>query len=322
MKLTLSALNRAVPLWPQLAAIVALMAIGSVLIEGFASFGSIISLLVLASIVAIAASGQTNVALLGSIDLSIPAVMAMANVMTAALTNSGWPFILVAALIVLFSVVIGAFNGLISMALQINALVITLATGSIVGGAILAWTGGAPTGLAPRWLFQFVAPSGTVLGGPIPAVLVLWFVFAAVQMFVQRRTVFGRWIYATGSNSQAAQIAGVPTTLVWSVTFAASAASAGLAGVLLAGFTSQGDVRASAPFLFSTVACVVIGGTSMVGAQGGYGRTILGAIILTVMTSLLVALGLTVALQQAILGALIILVVASYGREDAVAARL
>ncbi len=307
---------------PQVVAIILMFIAGSVLIDGYFSSRSMISILVFASFVAIAASGQTTVALLGGIDLSIPAVMGLANVMTAALSSQGWPFWTVLLVIFGFAVVIGAMNGLLSMALNINSLIVTLATGAIVGGAVLAWTGGTPTGSAPKWLSSFVAPSGQFVGLPLPGVLLFWVLFSAVWLFVLHKTIFGRWIYATGSSPVAASIAGVPTIRVWILTFAFSACGAATAGVLLAGFTSQGDVRVAAPYLFSTVACVVIGGTSLVGARGGYGRTILGAIILTQMTSLLIALGLNTFLQQAILGALIIVVVASYGREAAVADRL
>ena len=308
--------------WPQVGAIIVLFILGTALINGYSSSNNLVSILVFSSFVAIAASGQTTVALLGGIDLSIPAVMGLANVLTASLSSQGWPFWMVLLVIFAFALVIGAFNGLLSKALNINSLIVTLATGAIVGGAILAWTGGTPTGSAPKWLTGFVAPSGTFFGLPVPGVLIFWAFFSAVWLFALNNTIYGKWIYATGSSPVAASIAGVPTLWVWVVTFAMSACGAAIAGVLLAGFTSQGDVRVAAPYLFSTVACVVIGGTSLVGARGGYGRTILGAIILTQMTSMLIALGLNTSLQQAILGGLIIVVVASYGRDASVADRL
>jgi len=308
--------------WPQLVAIVVLYGVGLLTIGGFGTWRSILAMLVLASFVGIAAAGQTVVALLGGIDLSIPALIALANIATAELTGAGWPFWLLALAIVAVALLVGAFNGFVSSALAINPLILTLGVGSVITGAILVWTGGQPTGHAPRWLNAFVAPSGTTFGIPIPPILVLWAVFAAVLLLVLRRTAFGRRIYAAGASQPAARFALVSTTRVWTLAFAVSAFAASLTGVLLAGFTTQGDVRIASPYLFSTIASVVIGGTSLVGARGGYARTILGAIILTEITTLLVANNVGAAAQQTLLGIIILVVVASYGREQPVSARL
>lgn len=309
-------------IWPQVAAIVVLYGIGLVTIGGFGTWRSILAMLVLACFVGIAAAGQTMVALLGGIDLSIPGVIALANIATAQLTGSGWPFWQVALLLVVLALLIGAFNGFVSNVLRINPLIVTLGVGSVITGAILVWTGGQPTGRAPGWLNAFVAPSATTFGLPVPPILILWAMFAVVVLVTLRRTAFGKRVYATGASQPAARFALVSNTRIWTLTFALSALAAAIAGVLLAGFTTQGDVRIAAPYLFSTIASVVIGGTSLVGARGGYGRTILGAIILTEITTLLVANNMSAAAQQTMLGIIILVVVASYGREPSVSQRL
>ena len=309
-------------LWPQLFALIVLYGVGLATIGGFGSWRSILAMLVLASFVGIAASGQTLVALLGGIDLSIPGMIALANIATAELTGTGWPFPLVALAIALVALAVGAFNGLVSSALAINPLIVTLGVGSVITGATLAWTGGQPTGYAPRWLSQFVAPSGTTFGLPVPPVLVLWALLAIFAVVLLRRTPFGKRVFASGASLPAARIALVPTTRIWTLSFAISSLAAALTGVLLAGFSAQGDVRIAAPYLFSTIASVVIGGTSLVGARGGYARTVLGAIILTEITTLLVANNVGAAAQQTLLGLIVIIVVASYGREPSVASRL
>jgi ribose transport system permease protein len=309
-------------LWPQLFALVALYLLGVLTIPGFASTRSLLAILVLASFIGIAASGQTLVALLGGIDLSIPGVIALANLATAELSGKGWPFPVVALSILVVALLVGAFNGLVSRALSLNPLIVTLGMSSVIMGAILVWTGGQPTGAAPAWLNAFVAPSGRTFGLPVPPVLFFWAVFSIAIIAMLRFTVLGRRIYASGASLVAARLSLVPTTRVWTAAFAMSAVGAAITGMLLAGFTSQGDPRISEPYLFSTIASVVIGGTSLIGARGGYARTVLGAIILTEITTLLVANNFNAALQQALLGVIILAVVATYGREPHVSARL
>jgi ribose transport system permease protein len=320
MKVRLAALRHTV--WPQLIALVGLYLIGVLTIGGFASWRSVLAILVLASFVGIAAAGQTVVALLGGIDLAIPGIIAFANIATAELTGDGYPFWIVAPGILVLSALIGAFNGFISKALSINSLIVTLGVSSIIMGGILAWTGGQPTGYAPKWLNAFVAPSGTILGFPLPPVLVFWAALAVVVFVLLRRTAFGKQVYGSGASLLAARLALVPTTRIWTLAFALSGVTAALTGILLAGFTTQGDPRISAPYLFNTIASVVIGGTSLIGARGGYVRTILGAIILTEITTLLVANNFGAAQQQVLLGVVILLVVATYGREPTVSDRL
>ena len=309
-------------LWPQIAAVLVLYGAGVATIPGFGTWRSLAAMLVLAAFAGIASAGQTVVALLGGIDLSIPGVMALANIMTAQLTDDGWPFVATLALILVFAVAIGALNGWISKRLEINPLIVTLGTGAIIGGAILVWTGGQATGFAPKWLSAFVSPSAKTFGLAVPPVVVFWAVFAGVLLILLNRTPFGRRLYAAGANDRAAEIALVPTTRIWTLAFALSATAAAIAGVLLAGFTGQGEARVAEPYLFTTIAAVVIGGTSLVGARGGYMRTVLGVLALIEITTLLVANNLSAALQQALLGVIVLAVVATYGREPPIRDRL
>jgi ribose transport system permease protein len=303
------------PLVPQAAAVVILYIVGSKLIDGYGSQSSITSMLVLASFLGVAAAGQTFAVLLGGIDLSIPFVIGMANVMTAQLTGYGWPFIWTALFIGVLAACIGAANGFISKRFSIHPLLVTLGMGSIVAGGLLVWTGGQATGAAPTWLSSFVAINGTTLSLPVPPVIAFWAVLSVLILLLLRATVFGNRMYATGANERAAGLALVNTTTIWTVAFACSALLAATAGVLLAGFSGTGFPDIGQPYLFTSIAAVVIGGTSLLGARGGYGGTILGALILTEVTTILVGQNFSAAAQQAILGAVILLVVATYGRE-------
>ena len=132
---------------------------------------------------------------------------------------------------------------------------------------------------------------------------------------VLHRSVTGRHIYATGANQRAAELAGVRTIRVWIGAYALSGAAAAAVGLLLTGFVGSATVGIGDPYLFTSLAAVLVGGTSLVGARGDYWRTVLGALILTLITTVLVGHGAGVATQQIIVGLLILLFVALYGRD-------
>lgn len=307
---------------PQLLGVFVLYGLGSALIDGFGSSNSILSMLVVASFLGIAAAGQTFAVLLAGIDLSIPSLMALGDVMAAQLTGDRWPFWAVILLIIGIAACIGAANGIIAKRFEIHSLIVTLGMGSVVAGGLLVWTGGQATGSAPAWLSTFVSPIGHTGPLPIPPVVVLWAVLSILIIGGLTRTTVGRKLYACASNNVAAKLDHIRTNLVWLAAFLISAVLAAISGVLLAGFSSAGDLSIGSPYLFSTIAAVVVGGTSLLGARGGYGRVAIGALMLTEIQTILVGKGLSDAAQEAVLGLIILVVVAAYGRERPIGERI
>jgi len=282
----------------------------------------ILSLLVLAAVLGIAAVGQTLTVVVGGIDLSIPAVIGMADVLLAYLTANGWPFLAVVVVVLGVAAIVGALNGFISSALNLHPLVVTLAVGSIVSGGVLEVTHGRPGGVVPEFVSAAVSPIGHTWILPLPAAIVLWIVIAAVIIVVEHRSVLGRRVYALGANGLAARLCLIRPAVVRAITYALSAMCAAVAGILLGGFSGGASPDVGSPYLFSTVTAVVVGGTSLLGGRGGYGRTIAGVIITTEITSLLIGLGFGPSMQQALLGVVILALVALYGREQPVAAQI
>lgn len=307
----------------QIAALVLLYLIGVVTIDGYGSTSSLLSMLVLASFLGIAAAGQTFAVLLGGIDLSVPFVIGAANVLASQLSGGDhWPFGVVIAFIAVLAFIVGAANGHLAHRFDIHPLIVTLGIGSMVGGGVLVWTNARLTGSAPSWLGNFVSPGGNVFGIGIPPVILLWLAVAVVVVVVLSKTRAGGRLYATGANPEGARLALVDTTRIWTGAFAASALCAAMTGILLAGFSGTGLFDIGTPYLFTTIASVVIGGTSLLGARGDYVRTVLGALILTQITTLLIGMSLSAAMQQAVLGAIIVVVVATYAREPHVRNRI
>ena len=292
-----------------------LMVLGSIFIEGFGAAFSIRSMFVLATLIAVASIGQTLVVLLGGIDLSIPFVIGFANVVTAALYGGGIDFWLVCLIVAALSLSIGALNGALSSLLNLHPLIVTLGVGTTVQGVVLLWTGGLPTGSAPDYLSEFVSIGGHVGPIPVPWVVPAFIVLAAVVQIVLIKTAFGRRIYALGSNPTAAPLALINPHAIRIATFALSALFAALAGILLLGFTGSAYGDVGQPYLFQTIAAVVIGGTTLVGGRGSLLGTIAGAIVLIELNTLLIGLGLAPSTVQAVLGLVIILLVSIYGRE-------
>jgi len=294
---------------------VGLHLLGTASIEGYSALFSLRSMLVLATLLAVACVGQTLVVLLGGIDLSIPFVIGFANVVAARLYGGGMDFGLVLVVIAGLALLIGLVNASLSSRLEIHPLIVTLGVGTAVQGVVQLWTGGFPTGAAPSWLGAFVSIGGHLGPLPVPAVVPSFLVLALLMGVVLDRTAFGRRLYAVGSNPLAAPLALIDPHRVRAAAYALSALFAALTGVLLLGFTGSAYGDVGQPYLFQTIAAVVIGGTALVGGRGGLLGTIAGALVLTEINTLLIGLGLTPALVEAVLGLVIIFLVSLYGRE-------
>ena len=296
--------------------VVIVFVLGTLFIPGFGSLFSVRAMLILASLLAIAALGQTLVMILGGIDLSIPFVIGFANVVFASLYGDGMPAVFAFVIVIAGAALIGALSGALSAGLSIHPLIVTLGIGTIVQAAVQIWTRGLPTGSAPPFINDFVSLGGTI--GPLPFPWLIPFTLALTLgcVFVLRRTVYGRRLYALGSNLKAAELALIRPVTMWMTTFALSAIFAAIAGILLLGFTGSSSATVGTPYLFQTICAVVIGGTALVGGRGGFVGTVAGAVVLMELRTLLIGLGLSEALVQSALGVLILALVAAYGRDQ------
>jgi ribose transport system permease protein len=306
--------QRTIPL-AQIAALVALFTYGVWTIVGFGSAQSVRSMLVLAAILGIASLGQTLVIILGGLDLSVAAFIVVGAVLVSELCGThGWPVVGAVAFIIVVAGVFGAAVGYLSRRYGINPLILSLAAGSIAVGGCLVWTHAQFNGAAPSFLSQLTAANGKTLGAAISPIVVIWVVLAAGAAVFLHRTLPGRRLYASGANLRAADIALIPTLRVWTLVFAVSAICSALAGVVLAGFAGA-DQSLGDPYLFQGLTAVVVGGTTFGGRRGDYSHTVVGALIMTVLTTILVGKGYDAGDQQIIFGVIILLVIAVYGRD-------
>lgn len=295
-------------------AFVALVLLGIADVPGFTSRTNVVSILVLASFLGIAAIGQTLVALVGGIDVSIPFVLTCGNIGMVKLVEAGWSPVTAVLAVLVAAALVGLLNGVLSWALGVHPLLVTLGVGFAVLGAVEIWFSNAQAG-APAWLTELSAANGTTFGMRLPPVVFIWALLSLVVVFVMRRTARGRFVYAAGDNPTAADRMHARRGATWLVLFTVSAVMAAASGILMLGFTGGGDITVGDPYMLTTIAAVVVGGTTLLGGHGGYGRTVVGTLLLGVLNTLLVGYGVEANLQQAVLGLIILAMVALYARE-------
>lgn len=264
---------------------------------------------------AILAACQTLTFLTGGIDLSVGAVASMSGFVVATLVGpQGLGVAIVVALLI--AALAGFLTGVGVGVFKVHPLIMTLGMSLVVLGLANVWqlvmvqTGaGVPDVL--RWL-----GSGTTFD-IVPNSLLIFVPLAALILLLLRRTGYGRLLYAIGDNPVASRLSGARSWQVLIVLYMVSAMLAALAGFLYSGLSNVASVTLVDSAVLPSVAAAVIGGTSIMGGRGGYGGTIVGALILTVLTSLLSILGLPEAVRQVLFGSIIVAVAAAYTRVTA-----
>jgi ribose transport system permease protein len=256
---------------------------------------------------AILAACQTLAMLTGGIDLSVGAVASMATLAT----GQGPVVAILVALVA--AVIAGLINGIGVGVFKVHPLIMTLGMSLVVLGLMSVYQ-------------LLMVRSGTLIPDPIlwlgsgisfgfvPNSLVVFVPVAALIVIGLRRSGYGRLLFAVGDNPIAARLAG---TRVWQVLLALyvlSAMLAAVAGILTAGIANTATVSLVEQSVLPSVAAAVIGGTSILGGRGGYSGTIVGALILTVVTTLLTVLEMPEAVRQVLFGVIIVAVAAAYTR--------
>jgi ribose transport system permease protein len=300
----------------QIVVAVAIFAWGAVGVAGFASGAAIRANLVIASLLALASLGQTLVILIGGLDLAVPAYITVGAVAAVELSGThNWPLALVALCVAVACGVAGGLCGFVCHRFGAQSLVVTLGMYSILVSGALVATGSSIGGTPPPQLTQWTTVLGRTFGLPVPPVVVLCVVVAVVVSVVLARTPVGRKLYATGANERAARGLLVRTGWVWTGTFAVSAAISGLVGLLIAGFSDGATASTGDPYLYAGLAAVLVGGTALGSARGDFVRTVIGAFILTELTTILSGMGFGQGDTYILFGVAIVVVVMAYGRQ-------
>ncbi len=304
-------LMRDQPLIPLIMLLISLVIVLELLRPGIVNERWIANAIKFAIPLAILASCQTLTMLTGGIDLSAGIIATVSAFVMATQVTSLDPAIAIAISLVP-AMLIGFVNGIGVGLFQVHPLIMTLGMSLIATGGLQVYqrtvlaTGSAiPDGLA--WL-------GTGRTNGIPNSLLLFVPLAALIILGLRRTGFGRLLYAIGDNENAARLSGVRAWQVILALYVLSGFLAGVAGLVYVGLIKAPSLSLAVPLLLPSVAAAVIGGTSIFGGRGGYAGTIVGALILTVLTTLLTILQVPEGARRILFGFIILAVTAAHIR--------
>jgi len=306
----------------QVVALIVIFIYGAITLPGLGSWTAIRSILVLAALVGLASGGQTLLILIGGFDLGVSGfIVAGALTVTALRSAYHLSFGVALLLAIVGSGLLGGAAGYICHRFAINPLVVTLAMGTLAIGIVAVLNGGLVNGNSPPWLSDLAEPATRTFGLSIPPSIVIWAVVLVLFAILLHRTRLGRSLLATGANSRAADYALISTRRVWTTTFAFSAIASALVGLLIGGFAGTISDGLGDPYLFQSVVAVIVGGT-VFGGPGDYTRTCVGALFLTVLTTVLVGHGASPAVEEIVYGLIILAAIAVYGRQRRLRDRL
>jgi ribose transport system permease protein len=291
-----------------------LLLVGSLYSSNFLSADYLLLQLQIASFLGVIATGTMLVVLLGGIDLSVPWVVTVGGVMSAA--AAGWWGGAGAAIAIPFGIACGAVFGLINgigvAYLRVPSMIFTLGMNAVAQGLIVVHTGGfAPQDRATPAM-HLIATGRSFLG--VPNALLVWMVIGAATLFLLNRTPLGRAIYAVGTRERVAYLSGVDTRRVTLICFVIAGACSAAAGVLLTGYSTKAYQAMGDSYLLPAIAAVVLGGTHILGGRGSYVGTVVGVVLITLLQSILSVMQIPEMGRQVIYGVVIIAMLLVYGR--------
>lgn len=259
------------------------------------------------SINALIAFGMTLSILLGGIDLSVGSILAVSSVLAAMTMRGGHNAGLAVGIAILAGAGMGSLNGVIIAKGRVAPFIATLGMLTLLRGVALVLSKGSPiSGFSSHF---FAMLGGGYVARLIPVPVVLMLAIFALFWFVLTRTVFGRHVYATGGNAEAAKLSGVNTNRVQILAYTVSGAMAALAGVILTSRLDSAQPTAGAGYELDAITAVVLGGTSLAGGRGWIFGTLVGALLIGVLNNGLNLMGVSSFYQQVVKGSVILLAV-------------
>lgn len=275
----------------------------SLMSEAFLTSDNVLAVLRQISINAIIAVGMTLVILVRGIDLSVGSIVAVAGTFTVGMLVDGYALPIAIFIGLLLGAVLGFINGFITAKGKIPSFIVTLAMMTMAQGLAYVYTGGLPLRYDGNAVFSAI---GNGYVGPIPIPIIIMFICVLVVSVLLNKTKFGRHIYAIGGNPEAAKFSGINIAKSEIIVFTITGTLAALAGIILASRLSSGQPTAGQGFELDAIAAVVLGGTSFTGGVGRVGGTIIGALIIGVLSNGLNLMHVPFYFQLIIKGAVII----------------
>lgn len=256
-------------------------AIFTILTPNFLTTSNLINILRQVSVIGIVAAGQTLVIITAGIDLSVGSIVGLAGAVSAGVTLSTGSATLGIASGLLTGTVFGLANGFLISRLKLTPFIVTLASMTVLSGLTLIYTGGNPI-LVTNPVYKFI---GQGYIGPIPFPVIMLLLVYTVLYFVLKRTVHGQYIYSIGGNEKASLLSGIRVNVHKSIVYGTSGLLAGLAAIILSARLSSATPVAGTGYELDAIAAVILGGTSLFGGKGSVVGTLIGVLLLGILTS-------------------------------------
>lgn len=295
--------------YKSLVGLLVLITIVTILSPSFLSTKNIFNILRQTSVNGIIAAGMTFVILTGGIDLSVGSILAISGAVCASLLASGQNIIIAVLAALIIGAMVGFLNGFIITKGKLQPFIATLATMTILRGLTLVYTDGKPITLGSGDLaikFGQIG-GGKIFGIPTPA-LIMILVFA-ICAFVLKNTQMGRYTYALGSNEEATKLSWLNTDKIKIAVYTISGILASVAGIIITSRLFSAQPTAGDGYELDAIAAVVLGGTSLTGGKGKITGTIIGALIIGVLSNALNILDVSSYYQMMVKGAVILVAV-------------
>ncbi|WP_346679328.1 ribose ABC transporter permease [uncultured Brachyspira sp.] len=275
----------------------------------FRTVNNFLSLLRQSAINGLIAFGMTCVILTGGIDLSVGSVLALTSIICAHTIKIGLPAPLSMLIALIFGIILGTISGLMVTKSRLQPFIATLITMTGYRGFTMILSGGKPISRLGNNLLLNQIGKGSFLGIPIPVWILI--IFFAIFLFVLKKTVLGRQIYATGSNAKAAELAGININNIKLIVYAVSGFMASLSGLILVSRLGSAQPTLGSGYELDAIAAVALGGTSMTGGRGKITGTLIGILIIAVLNNGLNIIGVSSYYQDVVKALVIFLAVIS-----------
>ncbi len=290
-------------------ALIFLVVVISVISPDFRTVNNFLSLLRQSAINGLIAFGMTCIILTGGIDLSVGSVLALTSIICAHIIKIGIPAPLAMLIALIFGIILGTISGLMVTKSRLQPFIATLITMTGYRGLTMILSGGRPISRLGDNLLLNQIGKGSFLGIPIPVWILV--IFFAIFLFILKKTVLGRQIYATGSNSKAAELAGINTNNIKLIVYAVSGFMASISGLILVSRLGSAQPTLGSGYELDAIAAVALGGTSMTGGRGKITGTLIGILIIAVLNNGLNIIGVSSYYQDVVKALVIFLAVIS-----------
>ncbi|MDZ4764094.1 MAG: ABC transporter permease [Chloroflexota bacterium] len=292
--------------------VIVMVLVGVLFTERFEGERNVFNLLRQMSFLGVVALGQMLVVLTGGIDLSVGSMVRISVLVSAILMNGDSANTVPAVVLtLLLAAGIGFIHALLINRLNVSPFIVTLASYVILRGVALTIST-APIGRASRETLTFYDQRI----GPFSVLFVVFMILMVALIFVLRRTVFGRYVYAVGGNQEVARLSGIPVQRVRYGVYMLCSVFASVCGLMWLSRMGVGDPLIADGLELTTITAVIIGGTSLFGGRGGVLGTVGGVLVLTILANLMVLLNVQQQFQGLIEGVVIVASIALYNQEN------